>query len=253
MLRPVVSTFFHSSLFAFFALIAADPVTGAPPSINYGVPPVAGPVVAPATGAVIAARKAAMVPDYSVIDSSAPPLGLEQCVAQALAKNFSVKIQTYPVDQAKASIIIAQAVYDPILGLTWQKSVTQEPAPILTTGGQFPYTNDEIGTASVTQNLITGGSVTGAYSVGRDLSNVPDFLNPANPLTYLNPAYLGNASLTVTQPLLQGAGIDFSRASIQISRIWRQDRQPQLEDDGPDRDQQCRNRLLQPHLCPPAI
>lgn len=219
MLRPVVISRFLRTLFAFSAFVAARPAPGAAaPYSSYGIPPPIGPVT-PATGALVAARQAARNPDNSVIDRSAPPLQLEECVAQALAKNFSVKIQTYPVDQAKASVVIAQAVYDPVLGLSWQKSVTEEPAPIVTTGAQYPYTNQEIGTGSIMQNLITGGSVTGAYSVGRDLSNIPDFLNPANPLAYLNPAYLGNASLTVSQPLLQGAGIDYSRASIQITQF----------------------------------
>jgi len=69
----------------------------------------------------------------------------------------------------------------------------------------------------VTENLLTGGSVTGAYTLGKDLSDVPTYLSPINPLSGLNPAYLGNASLTVAQPLLQGAGTDYARAAIQIS------------------------------------
>ena len=142
------------------------------------------------------------------------PLTLDQCVAQALGKNFSVKIQTFPVDSAQAAVIVARSAYDPVLGVTWQKTFTQSPqvtSTLNTVGGGAKPTNDAQSTvATVSQPLITGGTVTGAYQLSRQGSNTLQSL--------LNPAYDGQVSLNVSQPLLQGAGADYGRAAIEIAQ-----------------------------------
>ena len=161
--------------------------------------------------AAVAATRAEEAPPAA---PEGPALTLEQCVAQALAKNFAVKIQTYSLDSAKAAVIIAQSTYDPVLGVSWQKEVNLNPAvtSVVTAGaGGRPLSTDNQGaTASVTQSVITGGTVTATYALGRDLTNA------SSPL---NPAYLGNSSITVSQPLLQGAGTDYNRAVIDRARL----------------------------------
>lgn len=149
--------------------------------------------------------------------TGAAPLELRECVAQALAKNFSVRIQSYSVDQAKAGVVIAQSTYDPVLGVAWQKSVVLTPpdTTIATQGISSTATqsHNESTTATVTQPVITGGTITASYALSREGTN-------SVPIPYLlNPAYVGNTSLTVTQPLLQGAGTDYNRAVIQRARL----------------------------------
>ncbi len=195
--------------------LAAAPLAADSTGTN-DAPAASAAAAAPTAGTVNRVRQEAQA-DNSVIDRSAPPLDVEACVVQALAKNFSVKIQTYPVDAAKAGVIIAQSAYDPVLGVTWQKAVVQDPNRTLGSGTQKPYSNIETGTATVTQPVITGGTVTGAYSLGKNVTNEAVLLDPANPLHLLNPAYPGDVSLNITQPLLQGAGVDYGRATIQIS------------------------------------
>jgi outer membrane protein TolC len=139
-------------------------------------------------------------------------LTLEQCVAEALARNFTVRIQAFPMDQAKAGVIIAQSTYDPVLGVSWQGGA--EKSPDLTaetpTTTVYPYSNQQTTTLSATQNVITGGQVSANYNVIRGSTN------PVS--TYINPAYEGTISLNVSQPLLQGAGTDYARAAVQIAK-----------------------------------
>jgi outer membrane protein TolC len=163
---------------------------------------------------------------------SRPVLTLGQCVADALAKNFSVRIQNYSVDQARAGVIIAQSTYDPILGVNWQRSVNKSADSITqlvqttsaansTTGAAattttsvittYPQSDNQATSVSATQNLLTGGQVVANYNLGRDQSF------PAS--QFLDPVYLGTASLSVSQPLLAGAGTSYARALIQIAQL----------------------------------
>jgi outer membrane protein len=143
------------------------------------------------------------------------PLTLDECVAQALAKNFAVQIQTFTVDSAKAGVVIAKSAYDPVFGVQWQKQVVQSPqvTSLLATvgGGQKPKTDDQSTVATLTQPVITGGTVTASYQLARNANN--------NLQTLLNPAYDGSDSITVSQPLLAGAGTAYARAEIQLAKL----------------------------------
>jgi outer membrane protein len=168
----------------------------------------------------LSAQPAAPVAVEPAISANGVSLTLDQCVAQALAKNFNVRISTLAAESAKEEVIIAQAVYDPVLGVTWQRVVNRSADSSYTTissGGTatiyalYPYTNNQQTTLSASENLITGGTVSAQYILARDESN------PAR--LFLNPAYTGDVSINVSQPLLQGAGTAYSRAAIQIARL----------------------------------
>ncbi len=219
---------FALSLAAFTGARAQDTASApAPANSKYAAPVAPTPIVTDAT------------PQENGI-----PLSIDQCVAQALAKNFSVQIQTFSIDSAKAGVIIAQSTYDPTFGVSWEKVVNKSDqlsfvnqtttsggtttttgnggasttGGTTTTGGSgttttttyFPRSNDQTTTLSASQNIITGGSVTANYIVAHNMSNSAQ--------AFLNPAYDGNVSLNITQPLLQGAGTDYARAAIQIAR-----------------------------------
>jgi outer membrane protein TolC len=142
-------------------------------------------------------------------------LTMEECVARALDKNFAVVIQSFVVSQAKDSVILSKAAYDPVFGASWQKSVQQSPTALFSTstaaGGAKPLTDTQGTNLSLTQPLITGGTVTAGYGLSRDASNTVQSL--------INPSYNGLASISVSQPLLQGAGVDYNRATIQIAQL----------------------------------
>jgi outer membrane protein TolC len=146
-----------------------------------------------------------------------PPLALSDAVAQALQKNFAVNIQRFPVDQARDLVIINQANFYPTFNLTSEKTVLKDVGEqvqvvegnSLTT---IPaYSNDQTTTASIADNLLTGGTVSANYSLERQFTN--------SGIDLLNPSYLGDVSITVSQPLLQGAGTDYSRAAIDRAKL----------------------------------
>ena len=149
-------------------------------------------------------------------EPTGPTLTLEQSVAQALARNFTVRIQRFTTDEAQASVIIAKSVYDPVLGVDWQKAVVQAPTIIATNqgvaaGGPGLRTDDTQTTVSITQNIPTGGTLTGDYNLGKEATN--------SIYALLNPVYDGNVSLSLVQPLLQGAGIDYALAPIKRAKL----------------------------------
>ncbi len=165
------------------------------------------------------APAAVAAPPVSVTDAtpaqSSTPLTLEECVAQALAKNFAVQISNFSVDNAKQAVVIAQSVYDPTFGVVWQKQVIKQPAITNSTStvgkGTTPTSDNQSTDATLSENVITGGTVTAAYNLSRSQTNTVQ--------TLLNPAYDGLVSLNVTQPLLQGAGTAYARALIQIQKL----------------------------------
>jgi outer membrane protein TolC len=51
---------------------------------------------------------------------------LENCVAQALGRNFNVKIQQFSVQQSVDAVVIQQAAFEPTIGFNSNKSVVQQ-------------------------------------------------------------------------------------------------------------------------------
>ena len=200
-LMPRIFAPSHAAILSLAALSAVRAQDAAPaPAANpaYAAPVAPAPIVTDATPA-----------------QSGLPLTLEECVAQALAKNFAVQISNFGIDNAKQGVIIAQSTYDPTLGVTWQKQVVQQPTITNLTNtvgkGAKPTTDDQSTSATLTQNVITGGTVTAGYDLGRNATNSLQSL--------FNPAYDGTASINVTQPLLQGAGTAYARALVQIQKL----------------------------------
>jgi outer membrane protein TolC len=149
--------------------------------------------------------------------SQLAPLTLDQCVAQALEKNFNVRIQKFSTEQARDSVIIAQAAFDPTLSVSSEKSEAHDasltnPVTGATAGGL--YTNDDTTMLSVSKKIVTGGTVSANSDVERN-REVPSS-------EWVNPAYTSDVSLSVTQPLLQGAGIDYNLAAIQRAKLGTQ-------------------------------
>ena len=166
--------------------------------------------------ALTVAARAADVPAYSsaVGDNPPPvdlsgPVSLQGCIGLALGRNFAVRIQQFTVFEAIDSVEVQKAAYEPTFGFNANKTVTQLPtAEALYT---IPYSAFDTATFSVTDTLLTGGTL----SANAGLEKV-DY-NP--PYSVPNPAYEGTAGITVNQPLLQGAGTDYGRAAIESARL----------------------------------
>jgi len=155
---------------------------------------------APAAGAV-AVPAAGVAPAPTL-----PPLTLAECIARALDKNFDLQIQGYTKQSARDSVVIADAAYDPTL--TANASTNASRAAAL--GAVIPNSeaNGQNAGAAVGQKLVNGANVSVGTNLGRSVAN-----------DSFAPPYRGGLTLTVSQPLLQGAGVAVNRAAQDRARF----------------------------------
>jgi outer membrane protein len=135
---------------------------------------------------------------------------LPSCVTQALNRNFTVRIQEFSIFQAVDSVTIQQAAYEPTFTFTGGRQVTETPANEAALG-LIPFSSFDTADLSVSDTLITGGTVTASYQLVRS-DYKPAYFLP-------DPAWGSTAGITVAQPLLQGAGTDYGKASIEMARL----------------------------------
>jgi len=139
-------------------------------------------------------------------------LSVDDCVRLALEKNFTVAIQRYTVANARDSLEIAKATFDPTVSLTSSRNFSQSSSTNTQLNGAPTPISDTTNTRlGVSQEIATGGTVTVSTNLNRSSSN--------SSFNLLNPAYSGNVTLAVTQPLLQGAGPSIARAAVERSQI----------------------------------
>ena len=137
-------------------------------------------------------------------------VNLQSCVGQALGRNFTVRIQQFSVLSSEDNVAIQQAAFEPTFGFTGGRQVTST-ATNEQALGQAAYSSFDSGTFSVNDTLITGGTVSASYQLLRSDYN-PAYFTP-------NPAWASTASISVAQPLLQGAGTDYNRAAIESAKL----------------------------------
>lgn len=135
-----------------------------------------------------------------------PALTLEECVARAMQKNFSLKIESFSTDIALESLNVARAAFEPTFDASIQRYSAKD-APALG-GTQTDTTDFRIG---VSQLLPTGTLLTLSSSLDRNAGTVSRYA--------FNPVYGSDVALTVTQPLLRGAGLAVNRAAIERNRL----------------------------------
>jgi outer membrane protein len=133
-------------------------------------------------------------------------LTLEEAVALALDKNYDLKIQRLTTDAAGDTLIIADSLYDPTLTASATRSYSQSTDGVTSQTGM----DTRIG---VSQQIVTGGSISGSGSLDRTHSR------PRSLTSTLNPVYDSDVLLSVRQPLLRGAGIAANRAAIDRARL----------------------------------
>lgn len=141
-------------------------------------------------------------------------LTLEECVARALDRNFDLQIQRLTTSQARESVLIAESDYDPAVEVTGRANTNQQPSAVSSIDGVtsvgLRQKAQEL-RAGVSQKVVTGGTISASTSLDRGESNSRNL--------FLNPAYNGDFSLSVRQPILRGGGIAFNRAAIRRAEI----------------------------------
>jgi outer membrane protein TolC len=146
--------------------------------------------------------------------AAAPTLSLEACIARALDRNFDLQIQRVTTGQASEAVTIADAAFDPTLELSASTNTSQQPTVVssidgVSAAGLRNQSRDL--RAGVSQKLSTGATVNASASLDRGESNSRNL--------FLNPAYTGDFNLSVRQPLLRGAGSEYSRASFRRAEL----------------------------------
>lgn len=147
-----------------------------------------------------------------------PVLSLDECVARALDKNFDLRIQRFGTASAKESLTIAKAAFDPALELTTRRFHSRSPNTTsfldsegnIITSAQASSDGDAT-SLGVNQLLPTGTRI----AVGRTLDRSKSTPSRSSP----NPAYDSDVTLSVRQPILQGAGTRLTRAAVERAKL----------------------------------
>lgn len=137
-----------------------------------------------------------------------PALTLDACVARAMQKNFTLQIQNYSTDVAREALNVSKTAFDPTFTATVTRSATEVAQKSSSGGLHSDSTTARLG---VNQTIASGATVELSTGLDRASSNSTVYL--------LNPSYASDVALTVSQPLLRGAGLRVNRAQIERSKI----------------------------------
>lgn len=145
--------------------------------------------------------------------SSAPaPLTLEECIQRALSRNFDLEIQRFNPQIAEEAVAAARAEFDPTLTLTSTRSFTQQPGSLSALDGSTAPTSDTTTTRlALSEKISSGATVSVSTRLNRSASN--------SSFSTLNPAFNADATVSVNQPLLKGAGSAITQATIKRNEI----------------------------------
>lgn len=149
--------------------------------------------------------------------AGAQELTLQDAIARALAQNADIVVERESLHIADATILRAEAAYEPSLRGDARIRERTDPANSILSGaprGELAPTVRTFQTsASVVQLLPTGGTVSVFSGVTRDNTN--------SILALLTPAWSTLLGAEVRQPLLQNRRIDPARRAIRIARADR--------------------------------
>ncbi len=136
-------------------------------------------------------------------------LALKDVVERVLKNNLSISVQGYNSQINEQFIFEKEAVFDPTLGFVF--SVGEETR-LRASSLANPKTRnqDYKWNFSVSQKFITGGDYKLAVDSNRNQTS--------SSFSSLNPKYLSEMDLTITQPLLKGFGIDLNKREIYIAK-----------------------------------
>jgi HAE1 family hydrophobic/amphiphilic exporter-1 len=145
------------------------------------------------------------------------PLSLEEATRRALAKNQDIAIERESLVQADEAVRGSKGAYDPLLGLDTGYRQHTDPVNSQFSGAPLGQLGPEMKSfslsASLSQLLPTGGSVSVFSTVGRDTTN--------NQFTILSPAWGSSLGISLRQPLLQNFSIDSARHAIRLAIVNR--------------------------------
>ncbi|MFA5264753.1 MAG: TolC family protein [Opitutaceae bacterium] len=142
------------------------------------------------------------------------PLTLDQAIRLALAKNYTIRVQSYEVPIAQAAVTEALGRFDAKLSGSTNDSRDELPNLLNPLSGARPPATV---TDTDTYSLALAGSIPGGlgYSIGASTTNARGTSN------LFSDTYTSFAGVTLTQPLLRDFGLGTSLAQVRIARTNR--------------------------------
>jgi len=159
----------------------------------------------------------------------ARPMSMRDVVALALANNNEIKIQRLQPDLGQQQIRFAKGAFDPQFSFSTQYSYSTTPqnaVEFISTGGLVGDFNDprSFTAENYSLNWTLGGKTPlgTQYSVGLNQLQSRNDINIQIPPSLFFPEYTSVLGLTLTQPLLRGAGPAANLAELRIARVQKQ-------------------------------
>ncbi len=161
----------------------------------------------------------AEVEENNLMDANEPPpeelmLNLEQCRALTLENNLELKVQLISPALAAERVSEAEAVFESALTSNMVYSKTDTPTASFLdeiSGSKTSYLYNDLG---VQVPLRTGGTVRFNMADNR--------LRTGSPYSVFDPSYGSDLSVSISQPLLRGAGNRANTHAIRIAEYERQ-------------------------------
>ncbi len=153
---------------------------------------------------------------YNMEDMKLLNLTLKDAIILALNNNYDLRIAKIDPKIKEKDIAVAKSVFDPILTITGERDVREEPQSntLLTgTSGIIQRLNDNNSIKTTLEKPMETGA---KISLDFDLL-LRSFIDPATFQT-LNPMSTAVFEAKVSQPLLKNAGIFYNRSNIYIAR-----------------------------------
>ncbi len=198
------------------AVAVVAPAEPAPEPAGSPTPPTGvapdGPTAAPPP-----AIDARLPPDYEAPFPS-EPLQLSEVLQQALVTNIDLASNAVDVDINEANVLTALGAYDVFLTAGINGQVAKTPQR----GSQFTFStgNRSIGAfIGFQRKLETGGTISLRIDASRAQSDQPLNIGNANAASTQLSTYRIAPTLTITHPLLKGAGIKVNRADIDKAKL----------------------------------
>ncbi len=137
-------------------------------------------------------------------------LDLRSAYELALARNLDLQVGRFQLAAAGTGLLAASGIFDPVLGASLDASSSESPASSALEGAAVTETERRAFGLQLSQLLPTGTQWSLTTGATRTATN-SDFV-------FLNPNWNADATLALTQPLLEGFGTLYNRSGVIVAR-----------------------------------
>ena len=148
--------------------------------------------------------------DVDIPDTARPSqvkLSLQDCIRRALENSLAIQIDGYNPAISATDVLAAEARFDALYFLRSQYNKVNQPTPSQLISAN---SDERIMSTGLSKLLPTGAVIGGTYNLVRSFTDL-EFVT-------LNPSYNSDFSVELRQPILRGFGVDYNRATIDLTR-----------------------------------